>query len=32
MDSAFPKCLVSLDIFRGVTIAGMIFFNNLAAL
>ena len=31
MNSYLPKRLVSLDIFRGVTIAGMIIVNNLSA-
>lgn len=31
MNPADPKRLLCLDIFRGVTIAGMIFFNNLGA-
>jgi len=31
MNSGVPKRLLSLDIFRGATIAGMIFFNNLSA-
>ena len=31
MNSYLPKRLVSLDIFRGVTIAGMIVVNNLSA-